>query len=190
MIGLFLLLAMVLYLIDKNRAWGKFWKSIKAFALVVLVVATVDGAYLLYLRERSAKTQAVTLDFSKAQPIDAAQSAPDFIPVPAQQVTPPPGFELEPTPWEEACVKQVRAKFVGAYDDLSDAVLAKRIRDKFSGQCPVSDLHEEVESPDKPLQNAWVIDGRKNPCVDAQGRIHASQAQKAIWTDYVLAKCK
>lgn len=140
--GLFLFLSMVLYLIDKNHAWGKFWKGCKALAIVALIAALFVGGYS-YWSDRRAAARRVTLDMSTAQPIDydalakknggtAVTITPDVLPADFD------GWDkVALKPWEEYCIKQIRAKYPGAYDDLSDIELLKHIRKKYPEKCPI-----------------------------------------------------
>jgi hypothetical protein len=63
--GLFLFLAMVLYLIDKNHGWPKFWRALKAFAIVALIAIFAGSGYSYW----SNRHQRVTFDMSTAVPI-------------------------------------------------------------------------------------------------------------------------
>ena len=70
-LGLFLFLAMVLYLIDKNHGWPKFWRALKALANVALIAIFAGSGYSYW----SNRHQRVTLDMSTAAPIDYAALA-------------------------------------------------------------------------------------------------------------------
>jgi hypothetical protein len=70
--GFFLFLAMVLYLIDKNHGWPKFWRALKALAIVALIT-TFAGSGYSYWRNRH---QRVTFDMSTAVPISPSETVP------------------------------------------------------------------------------------------------------------------
>jgi|ERR1051326_5678486 hypothetical protein len=64
-LGVCIIFAMALYLIDKNQKWRIFWRT--AGASVALMVLIVGG---LYIREVLHREKPVTIDMSTAQPIN------------------------------------------------------------------------------------------------------------------------
>jgi hypothetical protein len=204
-LGLFLFFSVVLYLIDKNQAWPKFWGIVKFVAIVGVVSAASFAGYSYWSERRKAASQIdfskyenkpvtitpdskpVTLDMSTAQPIqrvavdcydskghfvhdrhdgfaekfggvttgcapgEIARVRPAPLPTlpsgytldgaapaqPVQALTPDEFMAKQLKPWEEACIKQARAKYPGAYADRSDAVLMEAIHAKYGDTCPV-----------------------------------------------------
>jgi hypothetical protein len=65
-----LVVCTVLYLVDKNQAWQKFWRLLKWSAVLVLGVVFLGGSSW-YLWNRHQAKSAVTLDMSTAQPIQS-----------------------------------------------------------------------------------------------------------------------
>lgn len=122
--GFFLFLSAVLYLVDKNQGWPKFWKGCRALVIVAFIAVLFLSGYSHW---RGRKTATEWMDYN--EPVKKGGDTPDFIP--ASDV----GIELKP--WEEYCVKQIRAKYPVAYDDLSDAELMKRIQKKYPDKCPI-----------------------------------------------------
>ena len=89
MFGFFLFLVMVLYLIDKNQGWVKFWKGAKAFVIVVFIAVVVMGGYSYWSERRAAARRAMapatpSYDVDPyaqiARPMNDQSPAPDFIP--------------------------------------------------------------------------------------------------------------
>jgi len=72
--GLFLFLIAILYLIDKNQGWAKFWRGIRALAAVAFIALILLYAHSYWSDRGSAARQATV---SKTLTFDAHESAQD-----------------------------------------------------------------------------------------------------------------
>ena len=70
--GFFVFLSVGIYLIDKNQAWSKLWRALKAGTIVALVALTCFAGYSYWSARREAARQ---IDFSKYEGIDKAKAA-------------------------------------------------------------------------------------------------------------------
>lgn len=139
-LGFFLFLSMIVYLIDKNHRWPAAWKTLKACAIVALIVLLGAWGYS-YWSERRA-IQAARVDTSDpyaaiAVPSDLAQYAS---PKTESANLKPWDRYRELKPQEIECVKNIRQVFPLAYGDLTDGELMSLVRRKFKDGCPVGEI--------------------------------------------------
>ena len=80
-LGIALLLSVILYLIDKNAAWPKFWRFVKVSSATVVLLGILGGTgYYFYQRHEQRKLEAqwqIVLRDRSASSNDAPKS-PDY----------------------------------------------------------------------------------------------------------------
>lgn len=87
--GLCLLLAVILFLIDKNHQWLRFWTFLRRSAVVMAVVALIAFAsFYLYQRHQNAKVEALWTPVNESSiTASTPQTAPSSAQAPAQAST-------------------------------------------------------------------------------------------------------
>lgn len=94
MLAAAILLATILYLVDKNQAWPKFWRFLKFGAIAVVIVTGIGFGWLKWSDHQAAKAAMTPDSFMEQQPppgytIDSPSSSSQPSKTPARSAPSP-----------------------------------------------------------------------------------------------------